>query len=289
VPSLKAIRKRIVSVKNTQKITRAMKMIAAARLRRAQEAIQSARPYARALEDVIAEVAARAGTDAHPLLTQRPQRRVLLIAMTADRGLAGGFNSSINRAAERYIYEHKPDHELIQLAVVGRKGRDYLRRRKYDIVREFTSAANREQADARAEEISQMVLHEYLADKLDGVFLIYNEFKSAISQKVQVEQLLPIKPRPLPVDAAPVDYVYEPNRQAVLDRILPMYIKVEILRAQLESVASFFGAQMSAMDNASNNAKDMIGRLTLDYNRARQAAITKELLEIIGGAEALKG
>ena len=289
MPSLKAIRARIISVKNTQKITRAMKMIAAARLRRAQDAIQSARPYARSLEDVIAELAARAGNDAHPLLTQRPLKRVLLIPMTADRGLAGGFNSSINRATERYIYEHKPDHDSIKLAIVGRKGRDYLRRRKYEIVREFASATNRDQSEQRAEEITQMVLRDFLDDKLDGVFLVYNEFKSAISQTVKVEQLLPIKPRPLPADAAPVDYVYEPDRKAVLDRILPMYIKVEILRAQLESVASFFGAQMSAMDNASNNAKEMIGRLTLDYNRARQAAITKELLEIIGGAEALKG
>jgi F-type H+-transporting ATPase subunit gamma len=251
--------------------------------------VQAARPYARSLEDVIAEVAARAGNDAHPLLAQRPMKRVLLVPMSADRGLAGGFNSSINRATERYIYEHKPDHEAIELAVVGRKARDYLRRRKYDIVREFPSATSREQSEQRADEISQLVQHEFLEGKVDGVFLVYNEFKSAISQKVQLEQLLPIVPRQLPAGAAPVDYVYEPNRQAVLDRILPMYVKVQILRAQLESVASFFGAQMSAMDNASNNAKEMIGRLTLDYNRARQAAITKELLEIIGGAEALKG
>jgi len=133
------------------------------------------------------------------------------------------------------------------------------------------------------------VVAQFLEDKVDAVYLVYNEFKSAISQKVVVKQLLPVKPQPLPANAAPVDYIYEPNRKAVLDRVLPMFVKVEVLSALLESVASFFGAQMSAMDNASNNAKDMIGRLTLDYNRARQAAITKELLEIIGGAEALKG
>ena len=288
MPSLKAIRARIISVKNTQKITRAMKMIAAARLRRAQEAIIAARPYTRALEEVIGEIAARAGDEAHPLLVQRPQRRVLLVSMTADRGLAGGFNSSINRATERYIYEHKTDHDKISVISVGRKGRDYLRRRKHDLMKEFAGATG-PQAEARAEEITQLVVSEFLADKVDAVYLVYNEFKSAISQKVLVKQLLPIRPQALPANAAPVDYIYEPNRQIVLDRVLPMYVKIETLSALLESVASFFGAQMSAMDNASNNAKDMIGRLTLDYNRARQAAITKELLEIIGGAEALKG
>jgi F-type H+-transporting ATPase subunit gamma len=288
MPSLKAIRARIISVKNTQKITRAMKMIAAARLRRAQDAIIAARPYTRSLEEVIGEIAARAGDEAHPLLVQRPQKRVLLIAMTADRGLAGGFNSSINRATERYIYEHKTDHDTISVISVGRKGRDYLRRRKHNLVKEFAGATG-PQAEARAEEIAQLVTAEFLADKVDAVYLVYNEFKSAISQKVLVKQLLPIKPQPLPAHAAPVDYIYEPDRKAVLDRVLPMYVKVETLAALLESVASFFGAQMSAMDNASNNAKEMIGRLTLDYNRARQAAITKELLEIIGGAEALKG
>jgi F-type H+-transporting ATPase subunit gamma len=289
MPSLKAIRARINSAKNTQKITRAMKLMSAARLRRAQEAILAARPYAKALEDVIAEVAARAGRDAHPLLVERPARRVLLVAITADRGLAGAFNSQINRAVERYHYEHKPDHEKIDVIVLGRKGRDYLRRRKVNLVNELGGVGNSDAAQGRATELSESIVADYLAEKYDAVFLLYNEFVSAISQKVKLVRLLPIEPKPLPAGATPTDFKYEPTKQDVLDRILPMYARVEIYRALLESIASEFGARMSAMDNASNNAKEMIGRLTLDYNRARQAAITKELLEIIGGAEALKG
>jgi F-type H+-transporting ATPase subunit gamma len=289
MPSLKAIRARINSVKNTQKITRAMKMVAAARLRRAQEAIVAARPYARALEDVIAEVAARAGDAAHPLLVERPAKKVLLVAMSSDRGLAGSFNSQINRAVDRYHYEHKPDHEWIGVTVLGRKGRDYLRRRKVNIVSELGGVATSAAAEARATELSETLIADYVDGKYDAIYLIYNEFKSVISQKVQVERLLPIVAKPLPAGATPTDFVYEPSKKDVLNRILPMYARVEILRALLESIASEFGARMSAMDNASNNAKSMIGKLTLDYNRARQAAITKELLEIIGGAEALKG
>jgi F-type H+-transporting ATPase subunit gamma len=288
MPSLKAIRTRINSVKNTQKITKAMKLVAAARLRRAQEAIHAQRPYAHALEEMIAEVAARAGHDAHPLLVARPLAKILLVPITSDRGLAGSSNSQINRATERYIYEHKPDHETIQLMTVGRKGRDYLRRRRYDIVRELSGATPTTTHD-RAREIQEIVVAAFLEQQYDGIFLVYNEFKSAITQKPIVQQLLPIVPRELPAGASPTDYKYEPSRKDVLDRLLPMYVQTTLFKALLEAVASEFGAKMSAMDSASNNAKDMINRLTIDYNRARQAYITKELLEIIGGAEALKG
>lgn len=289
MPSLKAIRKRIGSVKNTQKITRAMKLVAAARLRRAQEAVLAARPYAHSLEDVIAELAARAGREAHPLLVERPPRRVELLVITSDRGLAGAFNSNVNRAAERYTWENKDQHEHIGLAIVGRKGREYLRRRKgLAIVRESAGATSAT-AQARAEELAAGVIQDYLANELDAVYMVYNEFKSAISQKTRVERLLPIAPKQLPPGATPTDFIYEPSKQAVLDALLPMYVRIEIYRALLESIASEFGARMSAMDSATNNAKEMIAKLTLDYNRARQAAITKELLEIIGGAEALKG
>jgi len=292
MPSLKAIRKRITSVKNTQKITRAMKLVAAARLRRAQEQILAARPYARALEEVIAELAARAGGHgeeaAHPLLVTRPARRVELILVTSDRGLAGAFNTNVNRMAERFLYEHRPEHDHIGLSIVGKKGRDYFRRRKVELARDLPGVTSAT-AQERAQELAAHVLESYGERKLDAVYLIYNEFKSAISQKVQVERLLPITPQQLPPGATPTDHIYEPSKAAVLGHVLPMYVQLEIYRALLESIASEFGARMSAMDSATNNSRDMISRLTLQYNRARQAAITKELLEIIGGAEALKG
>jgi F-type H+-transporting ATPase subunit gamma len=287
MPSLKAIRTRIASVKNTQKITRALKLVAAAGLRRAQEAIWAARPYARSLEDVIADVAARAGGDAHPLLEVRPLKRVEVIALTSDRGQAGAFNSNINRAVERFLVERKPQHDEILVSVLGRKGRDYLRRRKLPLAKEWTGVGS-PRALELARDITAHVAPRYAERKVDGVFLIYNEFKSAISQKIVVEQLLPVRPKKLPPGQAG-DLVYEPSREVVLDAILPLYVEIEIYRAILESIASEFGARMSAMENATKNAAEMISKYTLQYNRARQAAITKELLEIIGGAEALKG
>ena len=287
MPSLKAIRVRIQSVKNTQKITRAMKLVAAARLRRAQDAITNARPYARGLEEVIADLAARAGADAHPLLDVRPLHNVETIVLTSDRGLAGAFNSQINRATERFVVEKKVEISELALAVVGKKGRDYLRRRKHNVVKDYPFPSSLNVVE-RAREIANAVVERYLDKKLDGVFLIYNEFKTAVSQAVRVEQLLPIIPKKLSAGAAG-DLTYEPTKRAVLDQILPLYVEIEIVRTMLESIASFFGAQMSAMDSASKNASEMIAKYTLQYNRARQAAITKELLEIISGSEALKG
>ncbi len=287
MPSLKAIRKRIGTVRNTQKITRAMKLVAAARLRRAQDAIVAARPYARALEEVISEVARRAG-GGHALLEERPVKNVELIVMTSDRGLAGAFNTNVNRAAERFVGDFRDQYESIQVTVVGRKGREYLKRRRVEVKRDLPGATGTTAPD-RARDLAAGAIERYVAGKIDAVYLVYNEFKSAITQKTQVEKLLPVTPKELPRGASPTDFVYEPTREQVLESLATQYVEVEILRALLESVASEFGARMSAMDNATNNAKDMIARLTLDYNRARQAAITKELLEIISGAEALKG
>ena len=287
MPSLKAIRNRIGTVKNTQKITRAMKLVAAARLRRAQDTIVAARPYARGLEDVIAEVAARAGGDAHPLLENRPLRNVETIVLTSDRGLAGAFNSNINRQTERFVVEKKVEFDTLGLALVGRKGRDYLRRRKHNVVRDYPAPTSPTALEL-ARTIAHSVVERYLSKELDGVFLIYNEFKSAVSQAVRVEQLLPVVPKKLGPGGSG-DFLYEPTRGAVLDQILPLYVEIEIYRSLLESIASELGARMSAMDSASKNASEMIARLSLQYNRARQASITKELLEIIGGAEALKG
>lgn len=287
MPSLKAIRNRIGTVKSTQKITRAMKLVAAARLRRAQEQIIAARPYARALMDVIAEVARRAGdAEAHPLLDHRPAKKVELIVITSDRGLAGAYNSNVVRMTERFLYEQ---NELdVGLAVLGKKGREYFKRRKANILRDYAGVAT-PTALERSREIAADILASWEERELDAVYLVYNEFKNAASQRVLVEKLLPIEPQALPEGATPVDYLYEPSKRVVLDRILPMYVQVEVYRALLEAVASEFGARMSSMENATKNATEMISKLTLQYNRARQASITKELLEIIGGAEALKG
>ncbi len=287
MPSLKAIRKRIASVKNTQKITKAMKLVAAARLRRAQEAILAARPYARALEDVIADVARRAGAS-HPLLEEREARAVELIVISSDRGLAGAYNTNVNRAAERFVHDHKADYAAIDVVTVGRKAREYLKRRKVKVVGEHAGASSATAQD-RAQTLAHGVIERFQSGKVDAVFVVYNEFKSAITQRVQVEQLLPVRPKVLPPGAPPTDFIYEPGKEEVLGVLLPRYIDVELYRALLEAIASEFGARMSAMDSATSNARDMIAKLTLDYNRARQAAITKELLEIIGGAEALKG
>ena len=318
MPSLKSIRTRIASVKSTQKITRAMKLVAAARLRRAQDAIIGARPYANALQDAVGEVALRASAESHPLLDKRPVRTIGLVTLTSDRGLAGGFNANVFRAVQRFMTDKRSELSLalspdrteaaaaqslaaaeaskVSLFVVGRKGRDHFRRRRMPIVRELAGAAG-DTAEARAQELALIVLEAFQTAQVDAVYLAYNEFKSAIQQRVVVEPVLPLTalslaPRP---EAAPgavggaIDFVYEPGKPELLDSLLPLFVESQIYRALLESIASEFGARMTAMDSATNNAKEVIGRLTLQYNRARQAAITKELMEIVSGAEALKG
>ncbi len=292
--NLKIIRKRIGSVKNTQKITRAMKMVAAARLRRAQQAITELRPYAIKTMEVLSSVAARAGEEeVHPLLARRERRKVLIVALTSDRGLAGAFNANISKAAFRKWKELESQGIDVSFAVIGRKARDFLRRRGAKIEFEFTGVFE-DLTVTKAGEIGRAIVSEYKTDGFDEVLLAYNEFKSAISQSVVLEPLLPIVPQGGTSDGehsgdASIDFIYEPSKGALLDRLLPMYVEVEIFRALLESVASEHGARMTAMDNATKNASELVGKLTLAYNRARQAAITTELMEIIGGAEALKG
>jgi F-type H+-transporting ATPase subunit gamma len=291
MPSLKAVRIRIASVKSTQKITRAMKLVAAARLRRAQDAIIAARPYAEALSEAVAELAARAGEDAHPMLQKRPVKRIALVTLTSDRGLAGGFNANVGRASISFVRDELAkgaDAAEITLHILGRKGREFARRRKLSIGHEWAGAAG-DVALNRAREIALTLTHEFAEGKVDAVYLVYNQFKSAISQKVVVTPLLPVTPAELSSEAAATDFLYEPSKQELLGLLLPLYIESQIYRALLESIASEFGARMSAMENATNSARDMIDRLTLQYNRARQASITKELMEIVGGAEALKG
>lgn len=288
--NLKQIRRRITSVKNTQKITRAMKMVAAARLRRAQTAITQLRPYALETLEVLSSVASRAGEeeDIHPLLARREPKKVLLIVLTSDRGLAGSFNASINKSAHKLWKQLEDEGIEVELATIGRKGRDYFRRRGAPLRHEFTGVFANLDLE-RAREIGATLIDDYTSQNLDAIYLIYNEFKSAISQVVVHEPLLPIQLMETPEDETLQDFIYEPSKRVLLDRLLPMYVEVEVYRALLESVASEHGARMTAMDNATSNASDMISNLTLQYNRARQAAITKELMEIIGGAEALKG
>jgi F-type H+-transporting ATPase subunit gamma len=294
MPSLKSIRTQIASKKSTQKITRAMKLVSAARLRGAQDAILAARPYANALVEVIGQVSERAGAEAHPLLEKREPKRITLVPITSDRGLAGGFNANIIRAVQRFMADHADVQ--VTLEIVGKKGRDYFRRRPVTIKHEMPGATGAT-ASELARQVGSVVVDEFMKGQTDTVFLVYNEFKSAVQQRIVVEPLLPVTrasviPSGAPTTAAEgtsIDFAYEPSKAELLNVLLPQFIESQIYRALLESVASEFGARMTAMENATNNAKEMIADLTLKYNRVRQAAITKELMEIVSGAEALKG
>lgn len=285
--NLKTIRTRIGSVKNTGKITKAMKMVAAARLRKAQQSIEMLRPYAYKTRDMIGQLAARSDFSDHPLLEQRPQKNVTLLILTSDRGLCGGFNSNINRTAERYVKENQLAHESIGIDIVGRKGVDYFQHRNVKINTIFRDVLADPNQD-KASEIADYAIQSFLNNKLDAFYVVYNEFKSAITQEVVVEQLLPIlPPPPSEEDDFSSEYIFEPDKKSILDAVIPGHVTVQLYRMLLESVASEMGARMSAMDSATKNADDLISRLTLQYNRARQAAITSELIEIISGMEAL--
>lgn len=300
MPSLKSIRKRIASVKNTRKITRAMKLVAAAKLRRAQEAIVAARPYAASLSRVVSELAAVAGPESHPLFlphnVQDRKERIAIIAFSSDRGLAGAFNANIIKGVERAIRDEFANAE-VSLHVIGKKANQYFGKRNVKIA-SYEAAPTGANALAVAREAATVVVDDFLNERVDRVFVVYNEFKSAVSQFFTMQQVLPVqagagttaaKVEAEKGDKPQVDFIYEPSKEALLARLVPQFVQIGLYRAALESIASEFGARMSAMENATKNAGEMIGSLTLQYNRARQAAITKELLEIIGGAEALKG
>ncbi|WP_373047595.1 ATP synthase F1 subunit gamma [Vulgatibacter sp.] len=289
MPSLKDIRKRIVSVRNTQQITKAMKMVDAAKLRRAQDAMQQARPYANMIEQALSGVAVRSDESAHPLLQRRTPRRVELVVMTSDRGLCGGFNSNIFRQAQRFLYENRDTYERIQVSTIGRKGREFFRKRAVPTRKDYPGVFEALTFD-KAKTIADELAAAYLGDELDAVFLLYNQFVSAISQKPSVVQLLPINANSNSEDAQSqlVDFLYEPSREVVLNHLLPKHLATQVWRALLESKASEHGARMAAMEAATKNSSELIGKLRLEYNRARQASITKELMEIVSGAEALK-
>jgi F-type H+-transporting ATPase subunit gamma len=298
MPSLKAIRKRIASTKATQKITRAMKMVAGARLTRAQQRIVAMRPYAVKTADVLQSVArtmtAAAESDnepVHPLLARRPEKKTLFLVFSADRGLCGALNTNVNKNTERLWREKEAQEIAVLFATLGRKGREYLTRRGASIAHDFARIYEGLDIE-KARLVTHWLVPRFQKAEFDAVYLVYSEFKSAITQRVTVERLLPLADGNGAGDhgdtLGPSDYLYEPSQRALLERLVPMYIEISVYRALLESQASFFGAQMTAMDAATRNAKEMIAKLTLVYNRARQAAITKELMEIIGGAEALK-
>ncbi|HVO30517.1 MAG TPA: ATP synthase F1 subunit gamma [bacterium] len=341
--TLKALRRRVASVKNSQKITKAMKLVSAAKLRRAQAAAESTRPFAESIDGIIGRIAARVDASKHPLLARREIKRINLVIVTSDRGLAGAFNSNVHRAAEQFVREAKAKGQDVIITAVGKRGRDYVRLKKFaplnDFITDISSGLSYGTAELLAERLIPRFLAgmaqgegEVVADEMqakaemmaaghstlpeevrsenapapeetameakpkgpppppvDAVVFIYTRFRSAISQVVTTQQILPMEPVRASKDEAEIDYKYEPGQKEMLDALLPRHVKMQIFRALLESVASEHGARMTAMDNASSNAADFIYRLTLQMNRARQAIITKELMEIVSGKEALEG
>lgn len=286
--TLRDIRRRINSVKSTQQITKAMKMVAAAKLRRAQQRIVEARPYAYKLQEVIGSLVLRTEPEQHPLLMRPETGRKGLVIITADKGLCGAFNANILRKALEYLRQAEDAEVQITILVVGRKARDFFRRRHIEREGEWINIFDQLAYD-HATEIGNQVAKDYVDGELDEVHLLYNEFKSAGVQRPAMEQLLPITP--LAVEAEelqPIEYIFEPSVEVILDELLPRHVKIQVYRALLESAAAEQGARMTAMEAATKSAADMIERLTLVFNKARQERITKELMDIVGGAEALR-
>ncbi len=319
MPTLIDFRRRIRSVKNTQKITRAMKLVSAAKLRRAQERVFHARPYANQMVEVLRSLARRTEMRAHPLLLVRPEEKILVLVLSGDKGLCGPFNTNVIRLAERFLVTHGPEasggHES-QLIAIGKKGRDHFRRRHKELTAEYINVFLRVVEYAQAREVAGRVIELYDKKEVDAVYIIYNEFKSILAQRLITEKLLPLEgilptrvEGPLAVpgkeayeratasspaeasakagEATEVDYIYEQPPAELFSRLLPRYVEVQVYRAMLESAAAEQAARMTAMDNATSNAAEMIDRLTLHMNKARQAQITRELIEIVSGAAAL--
>lgn len=287
MPSLKDIRRRIGTVKKTQQITRAMRMVAAAKLRRAQEAIEQARPYAQRMRDTLVEVAASQGGAEHPLLAQRANvESVDVIVISSDRGLCGAFNANVLKRAALEIAEREPNAKRLSIVAVGRKSTEFFGRRRADqIVSRVTGIARVDYA--HAVEIAETASQRFLSGEADEVWLVHSEFVSTLTQRPRVVKLLPFAPEPAEIDEAKAPFTIEPSAQALLALLVPKALQVEIYRALLDNQAGEHAARMTAMESATRNTEDMIGSLTLKYNRVRQAAITKELVEIVSGAEAL--
>ena len=306
--NLQDLRRRIRSVRNMQKITKAMKMVAAARLRRAQDRVVAARPYANTMMRVLARLAARAGDFRHPLMDERGDEHYLLVLVTSDRGLCGAFNTNLIKAAQQFIRENAS--KQVELVAVGRKGRDFFRRRAISMPREYVNVTARTVDHDDAAEIAREIMAMFTAEDstIDRVFILYNEFKSVLSQRVVIKQLLPIgreafeesegdvrgglatvAPHETAQGEVLIDYIYEQPPAEIFGSLLPRYVETQVFYALLESVASEQGARMTAMDSASKNAGEVIDTLTLNMNRVRQASITREIIEVVSGAQALKG
>jgi len=286
MPSLIDLRRRIRSVKSTQQLTKAMKMVAAARLRRAQDRVIAARPYSAMLKQLLANVASAAleneAVKDHPLLAVRPEKRVQLILLTSDRGLAGAFNSNLIKAAQRFI-EDRPG-AAVEIEAVGRKGRDFFRKRSYAVSGEYLGIFNKT-LYSDAQSIGKKALDRFASGEIDAVYLLYNEFKTVVSQKLAVVRALPVE---VPPNRGPVDYIWEQPPEQLLGSLLPRYVEIELYRAILESAAAEHAARMTAMDAATSNAAEVIDKLTLYMNRVRQASITREIIEVVSGAAALE-
>ena len=297
--NLQDLRRRVRSVRNMQKITKAMKMVAAARLRRAQDRVVAARPYANTMMRVLGRLAERTGDFHHPLLDPRGDEHLVIALVTADKGLCGGFNTNLIKAAQQFIREHPG--KTVEIVTIGRKGRDYFRRRPVNILGEYINVTARtvdhEDAAAIARDLMAMFTAE--GSTIDRVFLIYNEFKSVLSQRVTTRQLLPIGADALNTETGgetqkdegevSIDYLYEQPPAQIFGELLPRYVETQLFYALLESIASEHGARMTAMDSASKNAGEVIETLTLNMNRVRQASITREIIEVVSGAQALSG
>ncbi|MBM4121395.1 MAG: ATP synthase F1 subunit gamma [Nitrospira sp.] len=291
MPSLQSLRRKIGAVKNTQKITKAMKMVAAAKLKRAQDRILAARPYGHKMREVIANLSTRVNRAAHPLLQKRKAKHVEVLIVTSDRGLCGAFNANIVRKALEFLREAETTGVKVTVSVVGRKGREYFRRRPWPIRQEWLGVFDRLTYE-HGLDIGQDLIDSFTKETFDELYVIYNEFKSAIQQRVIVEQLFPIEALERRAESrdgfAGGSYEYEPDEGELLAALLPKHFQTQAFRILLESSAAEQGARMAAMDGATRNAGELIKKLTLYYNKTRQAAITKELMDIVGGAEALK-
>jgi F-type H+-transporting ATPase subunit gamma len=277
------IRRRIRSVKNTQQITKAMKMVSAAKLRRAQERVINARPYANKILAVLNSLVTRSENKSHPLLQERGDQHIQLVVITADKGLCGAFNANIIKAAQAFIDENQ--NRQVSLTSIGRKGRDFFRRHSIAMAHQFVNIFQRLEY-TNAKEIAGQLMEEFSAGELDAIYLVYNEFKSVIQQRIVVERLLPIQRLQPKAEEILIDYIYEQPAGEIFKSLIPKHVEVQVYRALLESAAAEHGARMAAMEAATNNAVEMIDSLTLTMNRARQAGITKEIIEIVSGAAA---
>jgi len=287
--TLRDIKRRIKAVQSTSKITKAMKMVSAAKFRKAQQRMFELRPYAERMGNILSSLAGGAEGEIHPLLAIRPRKNIEVLVITSDRGLCGAFNTNILKAGTKHIAELQKEGFDVAISCVGRKARDYFKRRNVELKKAWTGISGKI-SYANAQEIAGEIIEKYTDEAVDEVILIYNEFKSAIAQKVVIAKLLPLAPIEASEEALPVyNFIYEPTKQEIFSRLVPKNVEIQIFRALIESQASEEAARMAAMENATKSANDMISSLTLQYNKARQATITKELMDIVGGVEALKG